>query len=35
VQEMHAREIRFLAFETALARARIGQEPELQFRWRI
>jgi len=35
VQEMHAREIRFLAFETSLERGRIGQEPRLEFRWRI
>jgi len=35
VQEMHAREIRFLAFDTSLARGRAGQEPQLEFRWRI
>lgn len=35
VQEMHAREIRFLAFETSLERGRAGQAPELEFRWRI
>jgi len=35
VQEMHAREIRFLAFETALERGHGGREPELEFRWRI
>jgi hypothetical protein len=35
VQELHAREIRFLAFETSLERGRIGTGPELEFRWRI
>jgi hypothetical protein len=35
VQELHARELRFLAFETSLARGRIGAEPELEFRWHI
>ena len=35
VQEMHAREIRFLAFETSLSRGRIGEGPSLEFRWRI
>lgn len=35
VQELHAREIRFLAFETSLARGRAETGPELEFRWRI
>jgi hypothetical protein len=35
VQELHARELRFLAFETSLERGRIGEGPELEFRWHI
>jgi len=35
VQELHARELRFLAFETSLQRGRIGEGPELEFRWHI
>jgi hypothetical protein len=35
VQELHAREIRFLAFETALERRGPDLAPELDFRWRI
>jgi hypothetical protein len=35
VQELHAREIRFLAFETSLEPGRAGTGPELEFRWRI
>jgi hypothetical protein len=35
VQELHAREIRFLAFETSLEQGRSGGAPELEFHWRI
>ncbi|MGH8441414.1 MAG: hypothetical protein ACRETF_00740 [Nevskiaceae bacterium] len=35
INEMHGREIRYLAFEASLQNAGAGADPQLAFKWRI